>query len=499
MLQPSTVHNLAQQLHSLERERQTLQRKLDESLTKRTLLTALNHQLSNDDEIIRNGLVRKLQLYCNSLQPTTSKEIFDSSQTVDELLRAMTARELASDNDPDLNQSSPRFVAKELLCFLIKAHRQDAQKLTHSNNHEASSTTTRLTSLSLVLRTLRARCSSIAREAFETNRKAMEILENVDVEKEGGDNLEAEQEMIGLRAAVAHLRSFVSTLSSITAEDVTTETTTATETTTTTEITTATKTTTAANSKIMSRRVVFGEAGDEIGEREKEKERKEREAFCLKNKMLAARCVKMAASSPMGDASAASALSCVCNQLSGYINDMQKEIKVVYQENRLNCRWCFQVGGDSSSGMGDKAGRRKMNSKKKQSDSRRRTSKRRRIVQDKESDSMQAAALLSSLNLDVHIRSVVKVCHDFDESIDEMLSLRERGEVGRAVASTRVVRREMSVRAKKDMVDQIESRRVLLMKLLEGSRLEGAEDQLESFRMVVDREKKASRDARDLA
>jgi len=60
MLQPSTVHNLAQQLHSLERERQTLQRKLDESLTKRTLLTALNHQLSNDDEIIRNGLVRKL-------------------------------------------------------------------------------------------------------------------------------------------------------------------------------------------------------------------------------------------------------------------------------------------------------------------------------------------------------------------------------------------------------------------------------------------------------
>ena len=111
------------------------------------------------------------------------------------------------------------------------------------------------------------------------------------------------------------------------------------------------------------------------------------------------------------------------------------------------------------------------------------------------------AALLSSLNLDVHIRSVVKVCHDFDVKIDEMLSLRERGEVGRAVASTRVVRREMSVRAKKDMVDQIESRRVLLVNYLKvaGSRLERVEDQLESFRMVVDREKKASRDARDLA
>ena len=468
MLQPSTVQNLAQQLHSLERERQTLQRKLDESLTKRTLLTALNHQLSNDDEIIRNGLVRKLQLYCNSLQPTTSKEIFDSSQTVNELLHAMAARELASDDDPVLDQSSPRFIAKELLCFLIKAHHQDAQKLTHSNNHEASSTTTRL----------RARCSSIAREAFETNRKAMEILENV------GDNLEAEQEMIGLRAAVAHLDSFVSTLSSLTADDAMTK------------ITTASETTTAANSKIMSRRVVFGELVDEIKERERE--RKEREAFCLRNKMLAARCVKMAASSPVRDASAASALSCVCNQLSGYINDMQKEIKVVNQENRLNCRWCFQVGGDS--GMGDKAGRRKMNRQKKQSDSRRRTSWRRKILQDKESDSMQAA-LLSSLNLDVHIRSVVKVCHDFDVKIDEMLSLRERGEVGRAVASTRVVRREMSVRAKKDMVDQIESRRVLLVNYLKvaGSRLERVEDQLESFRMVVDREKKASRDARDLA
>ena len=93
--------------------------------------------------------------------------------------------------------------------------------------------------------------------------------------------------MIGLRAAVAHLDSFVSTLSSLTADDAMTK------------ITTASETTTAANSKIMSRRVVFGELVDEIKERERE--RTEREAFCLRNKMLAARCVKMAASSPVRD------------------------------------------------------------------------------------------------------------------------------------------------------------------------------------------------------
>ena len=103
-------------------------------------------------------------------------------------------------------ETSPRFLAQELLSFLQASATRDVQKLT-ATTQPTSPTTTASAPLLLALRKQHLQ---ISLETDTLTQRAQHILQEVDQKFPSG--VTAEQEMTGLRAAVAHLRARVQAL-----------------------------------------------------------------------------------------------------------------------------------------------------------------------------------------------------------------------------------------------------------------------------------------------
>ena len=193
MLAP--LSNLAKDevLGRLHVQQQHLQQRHDANRRRHIILTCLNNQISLDNRLLRQKIGSLHKYNSTTHQPPALKKVWTNSI-----------------DDP----ISPRFVAQELLDFLNASVHQafilaNACPATPPINTTSDPTHSKL---SAVLSNLNKQRVQTMLETKNIARRAQEILNTVDQRQEP---ITAEQEMLGLRAAVSHLRKHVGALPSL--------------------------------------------------------------------------------------------------------------------------------------------------------------------------------------------------------------------------------------------------------------------------------------------
>ena len=180
-------------LGRLHVQQQHLQQRHDANRRRHIILTCLNNQISLDNRLLRQNIGSLHKYNSTTHQPPALKKVWTNSI-----------------DDP----ISPRFVAQELLDFLNASVHQafilaNACPATPPINTTSDPTHSKL---SAVLSNLNKQRVQTMLETKNIARRAQEILNTVDQRQEP---ITAEQEMLGLRAAVSHLRKHVGALPSL--------------------------------------------------------------------------------------------------------------------------------------------------------------------------------------------------------------------------------------------------------------------------------------------
>jgi len=193
MLAP--LSNLAKDevLGRLHVQQQHLQQRHDANRRRHIILTCLNNQISLDNRLLRQKIGSLHKYNSTTHQPPSLKKVWTNS--ID-------------------GPISPCFVAQELLDFLNASVHQafilaNACPATPMINTTSDPTHSKL---SAVLSNLNKQRVQTMLETKNIARRAQEILNTVDQRQEP---ITAEQEMLGLRAAVSHLRKHVGALPSL--------------------------------------------------------------------------------------------------------------------------------------------------------------------------------------------------------------------------------------------------------------------------------------------
>ena len=193
MLAP--LSNLAKDevLGRLHVQQQHLQQRHDANRRRHIILTCLNNQISLDNRLLRQKIGSLHKYNSTTHQPPSLKKVWTNS--ID-------------------GPISPCFVAQELLDFLNASVHQafilaNACPTTPPINTTSDPTHSKL---SAVLSNLNKQRVQTMLETKNIARRAQEILNTVDQRQEP---ITAEQEMLGLRAAVSHLRKHVGALPSM--------------------------------------------------------------------------------------------------------------------------------------------------------------------------------------------------------------------------------------------------------------------------------------------
>jgi hypothetical protein len=180
-------------LGRLHVQQQHLQQRHDANRRRHIILTCLNNQISLDNRMLRQKIGSLHKYNSTTHQPPALKKVWTNS--ID-------------------GPISPRFVAQELLDFLNASVHQ-AFILANACPTSPPVNTTSDPShsmLSAVLSNLNKQRVQTMLETKNIARRAQEILNTVDQRQEP---ITAEQEMLGLRAAVSHLRKHVGALPSL--------------------------------------------------------------------------------------------------------------------------------------------------------------------------------------------------------------------------------------------------------------------------------------------
>jgi hypothetical protein len=180
-------------LGRLHVQQQHLQQRHDANRRRHIILTCLNNQISLDNRMLRQKIGSLHKYNSTTHQPPALKKVWTNS--ID-------------------GPISPRFVAQELLDFLNASVHQafilaNACPTTPPINTTSDPTHSKL---SAVLSNLNKQRVQTMLETKNIARRAQEILNTVDQRQEP---ITAEQEMLGLRAAVSHLRKHVGALPSL--------------------------------------------------------------------------------------------------------------------------------------------------------------------------------------------------------------------------------------------------------------------------------------------
>ena len=180
-------------LGRLHVQQQHLQQRHDANRRRHIILTCLNNQISLDNRLLRQNIGSLHKYNSTTHQPPSLKKVWTNS--ID-------------------GPISPRFVAQELLDFLNASVHQafilaNACPTTPPINTTSDPTHSKL---SAVLSNLNKQRVQTMLETKNIARRAQEILNTVDQRQEP---ITAEQEMLGLRAAVSHLRKHVGALPSL--------------------------------------------------------------------------------------------------------------------------------------------------------------------------------------------------------------------------------------------------------------------------------------------
>ena len=180
-------------LGRLHVQQQHLQQRHDANRRRHIIHTCLNNQISLDNRLLRQNIGSLHKYNSTTHQPPSLKKVWTNSI-----------------DDP----ISPRFVAQELLDFLNASVHQafilaNACPTTPPINTTSDPTHSKL---SAVLSNLNKQRVQTMLETKNIARRAQEILNTVDQRQEP---ITAEQEMLGLRAAVSHLRKHVGALPSL--------------------------------------------------------------------------------------------------------------------------------------------------------------------------------------------------------------------------------------------------------------------------------------------
>jgi hypothetical protein len=180
-------------LGRLHVQQQHLQQRHDANRRRHIILTCLNNQISLDNRMLRHKIGSLHKYNSTTHQPPALKKVWTNS--ID-------------------GPISPRFVAQELLDFLNASVHQafilaNACPATPPINTTSDPTHSKL---SAVLSNLNKQRVQTMLETKNIARRAQEILNTVDQRQEP---ITAEQEMLGLRAAVSHLRKHVGALPSL--------------------------------------------------------------------------------------------------------------------------------------------------------------------------------------------------------------------------------------------------------------------------------------------
>jgi len=192
MLAP--LSNLAKDevLGRLHVQQQHLQQRHDANRRRHIILTCLNNQISLDNRMLRQKIGSLHKYNSTTHQPPSLKKVWTNS----------------------IDGPISRFVAQELLDFLNASVHQafilaNACPATPMINTTSDPTHSKL---SAVLSNLNKQRVQTMLETKNIARRAQEILKTVDQRQEP---ITAEQEMLGLRAAVSHLRKHVGALPSM--------------------------------------------------------------------------------------------------------------------------------------------------------------------------------------------------------------------------------------------------------------------------------------------
>jgi len=180
-------------LGRLHVQQQHLQQRHDANRRRHIIHTCLNNQISLDNRLLRQNIGSLHKYNSTTHQPPSLKKVWTNS--ID-------------------GPISPRFVAQELLDFLNASVHQafilaNACPTTPPINTTSDPTHSKL---SAVLSNLNKQRVQTMLETKNIARRAQEILNTVDQRQEP---ITAEQEMLGLRAAVSHLRKHVGALPSL--------------------------------------------------------------------------------------------------------------------------------------------------------------------------------------------------------------------------------------------------------------------------------------------
>jgi hypothetical protein len=179
-------------LGRLHVQQQHLQQRHDANRRRHIILTCLNNQISLDNRMLRQNIGSLHKYNSTTHQPPSLKKVWTNS----------------------IDGPISRFVAQELLDFLNASVHQafilaNACPATPPINTTSDPTHSKL---SAVLSNLNKQRVQTMLETKNIARRAQEILNTVDQRQEP---ITAEQEMLGLRAAVSHLRKHVGALPSM--------------------------------------------------------------------------------------------------------------------------------------------------------------------------------------------------------------------------------------------------------------------------------------------